>query len=41
MNATQEQLKLKLTQALVAAFGTDYTNTDRSEEHTSELPVTL
>ena len=28
MNATQEQLKLKLTQALVAAFGTDYTNTD-------------
>ena len=28
MNATQEQLKLKLTQALVAAFGIDYTNTD-------------
>ncbi|OBQ31134.1 MAG: arginyl-tRNA synthetase [Aphanizomenon flos-aquae MDT14a] len=28
MNATQEQLKLKLTQALVAAFGADYTNTD-------------
>ncbi|MDB9484270.1 arginine--tRNA ligase, partial [Dolichospermum circinale CS-537/05] len=28
MNSTQEQLKLKLTQALVAAFGTDYTNTD-------------
>ena len=28
MNPTQEQLKLKLTQALVAAFGTDYTNTD-------------
>ncbi len=28
MNVTQEQLKLKLTQALVAAFGTDYTNTD-------------
>ncbi|MFM7363779.1 MAG: arginine--tRNA ligase [Cuspidothrix sp.] len=28
MNATQEQLKLKLTKALVAAFGTDYTNTD-------------
>ncbi|MBE9230177.1 arginine--tRNA ligase [Cuspidothrix issatschenkoi LEGE 03284] len=28
MNATQEQLKLKLTQALVAAFGTGYTNTD-------------
>jgi arginyl-tRNA synthetase len=28
MNATQEQLKFKLTQALVAAFGTDYTNTD-------------
>ncbi|BAZ84125.1 arginine--tRNA ligase [Dolichospermum compactum] len=28
MNLTQEQLKLKLTQALVAAFGTDYTNTD-------------
>jgi arginyl-tRNA synthetase len=28
MNATQEQLKLQLTRALVAAFGTDYTNTD-------------
>jgi len=28
MNSTQKQLKLKLTQALVAAFGTDYTNTD-------------
>jgi arginyl-tRNA synthetase len=28
MNATQEQLKLKLTQALVAAFGADYTGVD-------------
>lgn len=28
MNATQEQLKLKLAQALVAAFGADYTGVD-------------
>lgn len=28
MNATQEQLRLKLEQALVAAFGTDYTRID-------------
>ncbi|HLO85133.1 MAG TPA: arginine--tRNA ligase [Nostocaceae cyanobacterium] len=28
MNATQEQLKLKLTQALVAAFGADYSEVD-------------
>ncbi|MBD2691532.1 arginine--tRNA ligase [Anabaena catenula] len=28
MNATQEQLKLKLAQALVAAFGADYTEVD-------------
>ncbi|TAF05334.1 MAG: arginine--tRNA ligase [Nostocales cyanobacterium] len=28
MNATQEQLKLKLEQALVAAFGADYTGVD-------------
>ncbi|MFM2063641.1 MAG: hypothetical protein RLZZ507_3312 [Cyanobacteriota bacterium] len=28
MNATQEQLKLKLQQALVAAFGADYTKVD-------------